>query len=79
MRKRLKILAEEYDKKIDVFIIAFLNSYLNPVHEEKVRKIISSMYPDKIVISSHEIDPQPKEYERFFDNSGKWNVETYAL
>lgn len=62
--EEVRRVAEKYVDKADVFIIVFLNSYLNPIHEKRVKEIITSMYPDKIVVASHEIDPQPKEYER---------------
>ncbi|BEP17854.1 hydantoinase/oxoprolinase family protein [Pyrofollis japonicus] len=56
--------AREWCGKAKVFVISFLHSYLNPVHEEQAKKIIQEECPGAIVVTSYEVDPQPKEYER---------------
>jgi len=44
--------------------VALLNSYLNPIHEERVREIIKSEAPELPVSISSEIVPEYGEYER---------------
>lgn len=45
--------------------VAFLHSYLNPVHELRARELILEAYPDVELISlSHEVYPKPPEFER---------------
>jgi N-methylhydantoinase A len=40
------------EQKVEVPVICFLHSYINPTHEEKAAEIIKTEYPD-VVISSH--------------------------
>jgi N-methylhydantoinase A len=56
---------DEYGDEADVFVVAMLHSYRNPIHEERIKDIILKRYPNKTVVTSCEVDPQPKEYERF--------------
>ncbi len=57
-------LAREWCGRINVFVVSFLHSYLNPSHEREAKRIILEECPGAIVVASHEVDPQPKEYER---------------
>jgi len=57
-------IAKKYCGDIEVFIISLLNSYVNPIHEKKVKEIIREVCRDAVVVASHEVDPRPKEYER---------------
>ncbi len=50
---------------IESIAVCFLNSYLNPTHEDSVREIIQREYPEAYVSLSHEIVNQYREYERF--------------
>ncbi len=50
-------------KGYEVIVISFINSYVNPVHEEKAKEIIERLC-DADVVTSHEIDPEHKEFER---------------
>ncbi|AEF96043.1 hydantoinase/oxoprolinase family protein [Methanotorris igneus] len=59
-----KIAKEIKNKGYEVVVISFLHSYKNPIHEKKAKEIIRKLYPDVDVITSHEIDPEYKEYER---------------
>ncbi len=47
-----------------VAAIVLLHSYANPVHEEKLKTILEKACPGLVVVASHEVDPQPGEYER---------------
>ena len=62
--KILENIVREYCGKVDVFIISFLHSYINPVHEETARRIIETYCPGADVVLSHIVDPEPMEYER---------------
>lgn len=44
--------------------VCLINSYANPVHEQRVKKIIQTCYPEAIVSASHEVLPEFREYER---------------
>ncbi len=59
-----KIVKDECKAGIKVFVISFLHSYRNPSHERKTAQMIKEICPDSIVVTSHEVDPQPMEYER---------------
>ncbi len=49
---------------VRVFVVSFLHSYRNPAHEVEAAGIIAGECPGSIVVASHEVDPQPMEYER---------------
>lgn len=55
-----KIRASGYE----IVVISFLHSYKNPEHEKKAKEIIEAECPNIEVITSHEVDPEYKEYER---------------
>ena len=44
--------------------VSFLHSYANPAHEKRVREILAEEMPGVPVSLSHEVHPEPKEYER---------------
>jgi N-methylhydantoinase A len=48
----------------DAIAVCLLYSYLNPDHELHLRETIEQAVPDVPVILSHEIDPNPREFER---------------
>jgi N-methylhydantoinase A len=50
---------------IDSIAVCFLNSYLNPSHENMAREIIKREYPEAYISLSHEVVNQYREYERF--------------
>lgn len=51
-------------QKYDVIVISFLHSYKNPIHEIKAKEILKKLCPNAEIITSHEIDPEYKEFER---------------
>ncbi|OWJ55779.1 hydantoinase/oxoprolinase family protein [Pyrodictium delaneyi] len=57
-------IAREWCSRTKVFVVAFLHSYANPSHEKHAKQIIEEECPGALVVASHEVDPQPKEYER---------------
>ena len=60
----VRAIAREYCGKVDVFVLSFLHSYANPIHEKRAKEVIERECPGSIVLASHEVDPEPKEYER---------------
>lgn len=60
----IRSLVEEH--QVDSIAINFLWSFVNPVHEEKVKVLIREMYPDSNISLSfaHEVCPVIREYQR---------------
>jgi N-methylhydantoinase A len=44
--------------------VCFLYSYVDPRHEERVRRILEAELPDAFITCSHEVAPEFREYER---------------
>ncbi len=63
-REEVAGIARKWCHEVDVFIVSFLNSYVNPVHEDLAEEIIKGECPGKPVVKASSIDPQDKEYER---------------
>jgi N-methylhydantoinase A len=49
---------------VEAFAVCLLWSFMNPVHEQAMRKVIASLAPDAFVVLSSEIAPIIGEYER---------------
>lgn len=49
---------------VEAVAICFVNSFVNPVHEQRTREILMADYPDLLVTASYEVLPEIKEYER---------------
>jgi N-methylhydantoinase A len=60
-----EVAKELRDQGVEAVVIGFINSYRNPVHEERAREIVLSVYPDVFVTTSASVFPQFREYERF--------------
>ena len=50
---------------IESVAVAFLHSYVLPVHEQRVRALIQEHLPGVFVSLSSEVSPEMREYERF--------------
>lgn len=50
---------------VESIAVCFLFSYLNPAHEERVRRIIEQEFPEAFVTTSADVSPQFREFERF--------------
>ena len=61
VRKAVESLVE---RGIEALAIGFLNSYVNPEHERRVRDIARELYPDLSVSISSDIGQEYGEYER---------------
>jgi N-methylhydantoinase A len=44
--------------------IVYINSYMNPLHEELTKKVIEEEYPEAFVSASYEVNPEIFEFER---------------
>ena len=51
-------------EKFDSVAICFLHSYLNPIHERAVSKIIAGLYPNMPITCSCDVAREFREYER---------------
>ena len=49
---------------IEVLAVCLLHSYVNSVHERKIRDIVAERAPDLLVCISSDVLPEIKEYER---------------
>jgi N-methylhydantoinase A len=52
-------------ESIESVAVAFLHSYVQPVHEQRVRALLHDRLPDVSVSLSSEVSPEMREYERF--------------
>jgi len=52
------------EEKVQTVAVVFLHSYANPVHEKWVKEILSKELPKTVIVTSHEVDPAYREYER---------------
>src|SRR5215510_458809 len=49
---------------VDAIAVCFINSYLNPAHEQQMGKLIVETAPQVVVCLSSDIHPEIREYER---------------
>ena len=56
--------ARKWCGHVKVFVVSFLNSHVNPVHETEAERLIREACPGSIVVTGSSVDPQEKEYER---------------
>ena len=49
---------------IEALAVCLLHSYVNPVHEKRIRDIVAERAPDLLVSISSDVLPEIKEYER---------------
>ncbi len=61
LRKIVSILRR---RGINVVAIHFINSYINPYNEARAAELVKSEMPDAFVCASHEVNPEPFEFER---------------
>jgi len=62
--EQLRYLVET--EKVEAIGVSFLFSWVNPVHEQKIKDILNALYPksDLFVTYSHELVPLVREYGR---------------
>lgn len=59
-----QVTRELLDAGIESIAICLINSYENPEHEARVKKLVEELAPDLSVSASYEVLPQIREYER---------------
>lgn len=52
------------ERGVEAVAVCLLFAHVNPGHEARCREIIRASMPEVEICLSHEIDPQPREYER---------------
>jgi len=52
------------EQAVDAIAIVFLHAYANPTHESITKHILAEELPDRVIVASHEVDPEYREYER---------------
>lgn len=66
---------------VEAVAVLFLHSYRNPAHERHAGEILRAELPGAVISLSHQVHPQPKEYERgsttVLDAYVKRSVEGY--
>lgn len=55
-----KLLAQQ----VEAIAVCLINSYLNPVHERQLARLLEEMAPRTVVCLSSDIHPEIKEYDR---------------
>lgn len=50
---------------VEAVVVAFLNSFINPIHEERAKEIVLEEFPEAYICTSSEVLSQYREYERF--------------
>jgi N-methylhydantoinase A len=52
------------DKKVDAIAVCTLFSFINPVHEKRIKEMINQIFPEAYVTISSELVPEFREYSR---------------
>jgi N-methylhydantoinase A len=52
------------EQQIEAIAVCLINSYLNPVHERQLARLLAEMAPRTVVCLSSDIHPEIKEYDR---------------
>lgn len=61
----IQAIQELKEDGVESIAVAFLFSFLNPIHELRVGELIRKHYPEAEVTLSHQVISQYREYERF--------------
>jgi len=62
--KTATVVSEIKEQGIQSIAVSLIHSYANPSHEQKIKAIISSLFPESYVTLSSEVLPEFREYER---------------
>ena len=60
----LKLIPTLEQQQVSSVAVGFLHSYVNPIHEHRVRSVLDEHLPDVHVTLSCEVCPEIREYER---------------
>lgn len=69
VREGARVLVEEHG--VEALAIVFLWSFKNPRHEGRAKQIVQELYPDIYVVTSSEVHPLSREFER-------WNTALFT-
>jgi N-methylhydantoinase A len=69
VREGARRLVEEYG--VEAIAVCFLWSFVDPGHENRAREVIAELYPDLYVVTSSEVHPLSREFER-------WNTAVFT-
>jgi N-methylhydantoinase A len=53
------------EQAVESVAVAFLHSFANPAHEQRVREILAAALPELSISLSCEVSPEIREYDRF--------------
>jgi len=53
------------DAKVEAVAVCLLNAYANPEHEQKIRAMVCALMPGVYVVTSSDLAPEFREFERF--------------
>lgn len=59
-----KATAKLMSEGVESIVVSFINSYANPIHEEKAGEIIKAQYPNIYLTLSNRVTREWREYER---------------
>ncbi len=63
--KELEAVVETIKSRgINAIAVCFINSYINPAHEQLAKDVIERIYPNSLVSISSEVNPEMFEFER---------------
>ncbi|MDM5201089.1 hydantoinase/oxoprolinase family protein [Fictibacillus enclensis] len=63
--EEIKEVVEYFRKEgAEAIAVAYLHSYINPVHEKKTIEVIKEVWPEAVITASHEVTKEWREYER---------------
>jgi N-methylhydantoinase A len=52
------------EQEVEAIAVAYLHSYVNPVHEVETVELVKELWPEVAVTASHEVTKEWREYER---------------
>lgn len=64
LSKLVAILEDFKREGVEAIAICFINSYVNPVHEQETLKKVKELWPEVSVVASQQITREWREYER---------------
>ena len=63
--QEVRKLAQRIRKEgVETVAVVLLHAYVNPEHERRVKALLEAELPQVVVVASHEVNPEYREYER---------------
>ncbi|WP_226617779.1 hydantoinase/oxoprolinase family protein [Cytobacillus firmus] len=64
-KERLEEIIQYFkEQEVEAIAVAYLHSYVNPVHEIETVNMVKELWPEVAVTASHEVTKEWREYER---------------